>query len=285
MANIWMHNGFLQVEGQKMSKSLGNFLRIVDARRDWHGRAWSGGVLKLAMLFTHYRQPINWSLERLVAAEKELFSVADEFSSLLANEFKDEFGPFAEWIAHTSEDVDEGFLQSIMDDLNTPEALAALRSKYGSIGKDKRIAGSVLSSFELLGILDRKTLFLNSSPILRGFFDPEAIHGGFLVGRKLQIGLLNKDPILIQETQSLIDDLGVEVRYGPAGMMILVRDSAKVRADRDRITQLVEQRAAARARKDFKESDRIRDELAAMGVTLRDFKDPVTGEMKTEIAR
>ena len=51
------------------------------------------------------------------------------------------------------------------------------------------------------------------------------------------------------------------------------------------VHSLISDRTAARARKDFKESDRIRDELAAMGVTLRDFKDPVTGEMKTEIAR
>ena len=58
MANVWMHNGFLQVEGQKMSKSLGNFLTINELLTDW-----PGDVLRFNMLRTHYRQPIDWTLE------------------------------------------------------------------------------------------------------------------------------------------------------------------------------------------------------------------------------
>src|SRR6187399_2573095 len=56
MANYWVHNGFLQVEGQKMSKSLGNFFTIRDLLKDW-----LGAVLRLQMLMTHYRQPLNWT--------------------------------------------------------------------------------------------------------------------------------------------------------------------------------------------------------------------------------
>src|SRR6478752_3410794 len=72
MANFWMHNGFLQVEGEKMSKSLGNFVTInqllhTDA---FGGRAWPGEVLRLAMLRTHYRQPIDWTLKALEDAER-----------------------------------------------------------------------------------------------------------------------------------------------------------------------------------------------------------------------
>ena len=59
MANFWMHNGFLQVEGEKMSKSLGNFFTIREVLRDW-----PGDVIRLAMLETHYRQPINWTRRR-----------------------------------------------------------------------------------------------------------------------------------------------------------------------------------------------------------------------------
>ena len=57
MANVWLHNGFLQVEGEKMSKSLGNFITIRDVLNDWPGE-----VVRLTMLKTHYRQPIDWTL-------------------------------------------------------------------------------------------------------------------------------------------------------------------------------------------------------------------------------
>ncbi|WP_240232961.1 cysteine--tRNA ligase [Devosia lacusdianchii] len=74
MANIWMHNGFLQVEGQKMSKSLGNFVTINDLLETgaMGGHAWHGDVLRLAMLMTHYREPIDFSLKRLDEAEAKL---------------------------------------------------------------------------------------------------------------------------------------------------------------------------------------------------------------------
>ena len=74
MANVWMHNGFLQVEGKKMSKSLGNFITIHDllATDKFGGRSWPGEVLRLAMLMTHYREPIDFSIKRLEEAEEKL---------------------------------------------------------------------------------------------------------------------------------------------------------------------------------------------------------------------
>src|SRR5690606_14993188 len=74
MANVWMHNGFLQVEGQKMSKSLGNFVTINDLLQTsaMGGHAWPGEVLRLAMLMTHYREPIDFSTRRLEEAEAKL---------------------------------------------------------------------------------------------------------------------------------------------------------------------------------------------------------------------
>ena len=63
MANYWMHNGFLQVEGEKMSKSLGNFVTIHELLKDWPGE-----VVRFNMLATHYRQPIDWTSESLVEA-------------------------------------------------------------------------------------------------------------------------------------------------------------------------------------------------------------------------
>ena len=74
MANYWMHNGFLQVEGQKMSKSLGNFVTINELLTTdvFGGRSWPGEVLRLAMLKTHYRQPIDWTVSALQEAENTL---------------------------------------------------------------------------------------------------------------------------------------------------------------------------------------------------------------------
>ena len=84
MANYWMHNGFLQVEGRKMSKSEGNFVTIHDLLHTdrFGGRKWPGEVLRLAMLMTHYREPIDFSLRRLEEAEAGLLrfnAVADAY--------------------------------------------------------------------------------------------------------------------------------------------------------------------------------------------------------------
>src|SRR5438270_11508243 len=74
MANYWMHNGFLQVEGEKMSKSLGNFVTIQELLHTdkFGGRSWPGEVLRLALLRTHYRQPIDFTVKALEEAEKTL---------------------------------------------------------------------------------------------------------------------------------------------------------------------------------------------------------------------
>ena len=71
-----MHNGFLQVEGEKMSKSVGNFVIIRDVLADW-----PGDVVRLAMLSSHYRQPINWTVRGLEEAEKALASFFDAAST------------------------------------------------------------------------------------------------------------------------------------------------------------------------------------------------------------
>jgi len=74
MARTWLHNGFLQVEGQKMSKSLGNFITIHELleTEKFGGRTWPGEVLRLAMLMTHYREPIDFTVKRLEEAEDKL---------------------------------------------------------------------------------------------------------------------------------------------------------------------------------------------------------------------
>jgi cysteinyl-tRNA synthetase len=114
MANIWMHNGFLQVEGQKMSKSLGNFVTINEllATDKFGGRSWSGEVLRLAMLKTHYRQPIDFTVKALEEAEKTLATWAE-----LAGRHK---------VSLTSGPIEPALLDALQDDLNTASAFAVL---------------------------------------------------------------------------------------------------------------------------------------------------------------
>ena len=74
MAKVWMHNGFLQVEGKKMAKSEGNFVTIrelLETER-FGARSWRGEVLRLAMLRTHYRQPLDWTVSGLEESEEVL---------------------------------------------------------------------------------------------------------------------------------------------------------------------------------------------------------------------
>ena len=212
MANVWMHNGFLQVEGEKMSKSLGNFITIhelLDTKKfganQWHGR-----VIRLAMLGTHYRQPIDWTAERLLQARATLSDFADLLSGVAPAA-----APNADVVA------------ALSDDLNTPSALSIVHGLAKSAKRNADAAAELNATLNFMGL-----------------------YGG--------------------ETRDALN-VGVEVA---------TVDAAKV-------DTLVAARLAARKAKDFKESDRLRDELAAMGVALNDAKDPRTGELTTtwEIAR
>ncbi|WP_441229329.1 cysteine--tRNA ligase [Tardiphaga sp. 215_C5_N2_1] len=197
MANYWMHNGFLQVEGEKMSKSLGNFFTIRELLQDWPGE-----VLRLNMLKTHYRSPIDWTVKGLEESAKTL----DDWY----------------WVAAdaTGGDVSDKVMEPMFDDLNTSLAVAALHglrnsAAAGNDGDRSQFAASLRA----LGFLSETAAAWN--------------------GRKQQAS-------------------GI--------------DAAKVDG-------LIADRTAARARKDFKESDRIRDELAAMGVVIKDSKEGTTWEI------
>ena len=106
MAHTWMHNGFLQVEGEKMSKSLGNFFTIHDLLQDWPGE-----VLRFNMLRTHYRQPIDWTLKGLEESYATLRHLMGEGTSAAP-----QFAP--------------GVIEALSDDLNTPKAIAELHALH-----------------------------------------------------------------------------------------------------------------------------------------------------------
>ena len=197
MANVWMHNGFLQVESEKMSKSLGNFITIRDLLADWPGE-----VLRLNMLKTHYRSPIDWTLKSVEESAKTL----DDWY----------------WVAADlgGEQPSDAVIEALSDDLNTPQMITALHGLRNSAASgNERDRSRFAASLRLLGFLSESAAEWK--------------------GRKQQAS-------------------GV---------------------DANQVDNLISARAAARARKDFKESDRIRDELAAMGVVIKDSKEGTTWEI------
>jgi cysteinyl-tRNA synthetase len=197
MANVWMHNGFLQVEGDKMSKSLGNFVTIRELLGDWPGE-----VLRLNMLRTHYRSPIDWTLKGVEESAKTL----DDWYEVASD--------------HEGERASDAVIEALSDDLNTPQMIAALhgiRNKAAS--GNERDRGEFAASLRLVGFLFESAAEWKSRKQQGSGIDAKQIDG------------------------------------------------------------LISDRTAARARKDFKESDRIRDQLAAMGVVIKDSKEGTTWEI------
>ncbi|ANK71896.1 MULTISPECIES: cysteine--tRNA ligase [Ensifer] len=135
MANVWMHNGFLQVEGRKMSKSEGNFVTIYELlhTEKFAGRQWPGDVLRLAMLMTHYREPIDFSVKRLEEAEHLL----------------------SKWPVpgDATGEADPAVVAALADDLNTVAAVQAVHALAQKAATDSKLLGTFAASAALIGVV------------------------------------------------------------------------------------------------------------------------------------
>jgi cysteinyl-tRNA synthetase len=199
MAQTWMHNGFLQVEGEKMSKSLGNFVTIRDLLSEW-----PGDVIRFQMLMTHYRQPIDWTRSATEQAALALDGFRQVVTTAQAREGR----------------LSVAVLEALADDLNTPQAIVELHRLAADARRGNfHAACDLKSTCRLIGLT--------------------------LAGESLQD---------IRKRQR--DDI-----------------------DEARIEALIAARAKARAARNFAESDRIRDELGAMGIVLKDSKEGTTWEV------
>jgi cysteinyl-tRNA synthetase len=183
LAKVWMHNGFLQVEGEKMAKSAGNFFTIRELLVDWPGE-----VLRFNMLRTHYRQPIDFTFAGL----RESWKTLERWYAL------------TEPLANPAPNAE--FFEALSDDLNTPAAIASLHQ-----ADEMALAGGL----------------------------------GFLGFSNVQL-----------------------------------RIASKTQVDTVAIADAIAARNAARKARNFAESDRIRDELLANGVVLKDGPEGTTWEVK-----
>jgi cysteinyl-tRNA synthetase len=207
MASVWMHNGFVQVEGRKMSKSDGNFVTIHDLlhTETFGGRKWPGEVLRLAMLMTHYREPIDFSVKRL----EEAANIVNRWSDVALG---------TDTSGHSAILPDGN---PLLDDLNTPLFISQMQALYKEAKK---------------GDLDAKRSF------------------------KLGLQLLGLEQIEFH-AQSIANLVPEEISSA--------------------VETLVQLRLEMLKAKNFAEADKIRDDLAAKGIQLKDGKDPATGERVT----
>ncbi len=219
MAQVWMHNGFLQVESEKMAKSLGNFVTIRELLDGWQDYAWPGEALRFNMLRSHYRQPIDWALANLDESHKILWEWYERVENV-----------------QPAADIPPGIVDALADDLNTPQAIAELHK------------------------LNRDNEYLRLKAAL-GFL-------GFSGERK---AIARRHIVNVEPAQLRVS--GGEVRVRDTGRQL------DPPLDPVSIDKRVDARNEARRAKNFAEADRIRDELAAMGVVLKDSKDGTTWEV------
>ncbi|MHB1101324.1 MAG: cysteine--tRNA ligase [Devosia sp.] len=259
MAQVWMHNGFLQVEGKKMAKSEGNFVTINDLlnTEKFGGRKWPGEVLRLAMLMTHYREPIDFSIARLEEAETILNGWYDALSRTEEERI--------------FEAEPEAVIDALADDLNTPLAVQRIGELGRRLGSNDDHS-EFFSSLEIFGLVPNLERYLRDSraiavaAIKAAESRPDlvaAVRGGADAERLgeivLEQGRVHAEPRL------------------PARELFRLYGSG---VDFAALNIAIDARLAALNVKDFGTADKIRAELLDQGIQLMDSKNS-SGERVT----
>ena len=227
LAKIWMHNGFVQVDSEKMSKSLGNFKTIRDILD-----LYLPETLRFFLASKHYRSPIDFSMDTMddhERSQKRVYECLNEVDKALARENWKKSPAPAELTEELTK-LDEAFMESMEDDCNTAAA-------FGHIFTMVRLAGRILEDKKLRTSEGGKALLEQFRAATRKW---DAL-----------LGLFARTP------QVFLDEL---------------REKRAVRRGLDltRVSALLDERQTARAARDFARSDAVRDELAQLGVEVRD---------------
>ncbi|RRD40268.1 cysteine--tRNA ligase [Leptotrichia sp. OH3620_COT-345] len=245
-AKYWLHNGFVQIDGDKMSKSMGNFFLL----REILGK-FSGNVVRLFILSTHYRKPINFSFEDMENTRKTLknmISSLKRFEAVLKNlqslinhnnlkkiERTDELYKFIEEFKEKSDDFNNKFIRAMDEDLNTPQALSTIFDQIREMNK--------------------------FSDIIEKISDKEKSEKSELLSEVLNLSY--------KSLKIKIEDvLGV--------LMINEEKASNSELSEKLMKLLLKIRSDARKNKNFELSDEIRDGLRKIGVEIKDNKDGTT---------
>ncbi|BFU89332.1 MAG: Cysteine--tRNA ligase [Nitrospira sp.] len=236
-ARYWVHNGFVQINKEKMSKSLGNFftIREIFEKSEWSEEI-TGEILRYFLLSTHYHGPLDFSDQALNEAKSALNGFYDLFNRL--NETGCSDGGDGDFLKASIEQTLKSFLQAMDDDLNTPAAIAALQGLRSNMNK----------------MLDK-----GLSTELR----KDARHEFRSLGNVLGLFQLDK-------WQFNIDLAGTATTTGS------VRADPLVRLTDTEIERMIAERNEARVRKDFKRADEIRNQLAVRKIIIEDKPDGTT---------
>ncbi|KPP88693.1 MAG: cysteine--tRNA ligase [Rhodobacteraceae bacterium HLUCCO07] len=199
-ARYWMHNEMLQVEGKKMSKSLGNFFTV----RDLLDQGVPGEVIRFVMLSTHYRKPMDWTEEKKKMAHGHLTHLYRLQKNYLTTELADEDIPAL---------VDEQLVEALASDLNTPEAmfrLGELRKEAERFPKkDSEPIRRLFASIRFLGFKDLDPNRLKRSSSIYGAID-EVLLGGQIA--ELKKARAEKDWSTADAIRARLVDAGVKVK-------------------------------------------------------------------------
>jgi len=215
-AKYWMHNGYVQLNGEKMSKSTGNFFLLREIEEKF-----SGAVIRLFIASNHYRKPMNFSFEEMENTKKTLGNITNSMLRISSNQAEQEIVTDHEFIDMITK-FDEKFEYAMEDDLNTPMALATIFDQIRETNK---------------------------------YID----NNGKSLGVKASYTSLKK---------KLIDVIGIEIEYDNKGATNDLTEKL--------IELLLNLRKEARETKNFPLSDKIRDELKAIGIEIKDNKDGTT---------
>ena len=230
-ANYWLHNGFIQINGDKMSKSLGNFFLLREILEKF-----SGNVVRLFILSTHYRKPINFSFENMEDTKKALQNIVKSMNKFenIVEKYKNEKienvknSEFSQKI----EEFDKKFEEAMNEDMNTPQALATIFDQIRETNK-----------FISTNDTDFSTIYYE----IKKSYD------------SLKTKIENVFGIAIEVENAVKEEEGENMEL-----------------TKKLIELLIKLRSEARSEKNFKLSDEIRDELKALGVEIKDNKDGST---------
>ena len=230
-ANYWLHNGFIQINGDKMSKSLGNFFLLREILEKF-----SGNVVRLFILSTHYRKPINFSFENMEDTKKALQNIVKSMNKFvnIVKKYKNEKienvknSEFSQKI----DEFDKKFEFAMDEDMNTPQALATI---FDQIRETNKFISTNESEFSTIYYEIKK-----SYDSLK-----QKIENVFGIAIEVENAVKEEDGENMELTKKLIE-------------------------------LLIKLRSEARSEKNFKLSDEIRDKLKVLGVEIKDNRDGST---------